>query len=1098
MPLKKLTYLKYTGSWIATIAVATAITLTLARANVFDSASLKIEGERVALKNVLSLKTTAIKPATVNATLVMALPEQKEKRSSIRLAERAVYLKNSETNAVVDETLTQLDGKLKLTAPSAGRYAVCWKLEHVGSGCSRPFAVEESKPLYLGNIAVHSKLPYAYGDSLMQEGQPCWLHDPFFEVDLSTQVELLTSSGELAAQPVKANVAGEYVIGLPEGDRYRLRSTCEKTVYETDHYLAAMTQRVDLPLDNHVPKQEELAAFLQGQGVTRAPADEVLHTRLLARDKDNDLLEFTWKVQDGSGSVSGSNGETEKWMLPETPGMHPVFVMVRDGRGGYILDTLTIQVGVPSLDFSGIVIDEVTRQPIANARVDVGMAGGSTTTDANGWFNLTAAELTGEQRYPLNINHSDYATYSRVLHNASRGNTFEMIRAQVTQHDPSLPIDVVDTSSSGPCGIGGGKSGDGRYDKDAGEELSAADELQQFKQRDSNSTETKKDCRRRGARLQVPAGSLVYGDQTAAQGPISLSMATLNPARRSLPGDYRAVDAASTAVELVSFGALFAEFRDVNGKKINLKKGAKAKLTVPVSDNQASLAEPTIPMWSYDEKSGLWIEEDQGKLINTPSGPAYAGNTTHFSTINMDVAGSDPAFATCVRVEVDSSLDSWSNLVLRAYVPVGGDAVQVKETALDSDQYHAIYRIPYANPPAGNTLRLELRGELPNGEQAVVSPPPIQTDLRPKMTGTNLWPPYPYSECGVPIVLQADAEDLPYYGDIDATGRPAFLTGPYGAFLPVNGAETSANYYAAVDPTSSKTVLGDWWAENGFNADGSGGTRASYMNHNDLGFGRDMRCLGSSSDYACYVTNYGLPDQNPANADDAESQNPATQGATVTMEYHQSDGSAAVSFYAFNGGTAVAPRINFADLDGLGPKPIPHLCLTCHGGSFQADATVHDAVFREFDLPSLRYSADRSWDFDLGAAVLTPAEFSAFHVLNTEVADINPGNNVEELVDAWYSGGGVVPDQLSDAQVPVGWSGNEDVYRDVYANACRTCHLARPGLFDTFASFQFSDYAVCEQPKIMPNAFITYKNFWSNPDLVSAFEAATGTPNCFD
>ena len=1041
-------------------------------------------------------KTDSIR---VNATLVLKVFENQNSTKTIRMAERLVYLKEYESNKSVDTGVTQLDGKLNLSAPIKGVYAVCWKVENIADGCSRAFEVKD-KTVFLGNLVIDPQSNYAYGDTLMKEDRPCWLNDPYFKIDLFTEVSIIGTKGNVAASPVKANVSGEYVIGLPKGDRYLLRSTCEKTVYKTAQFIgAANNSHINLPLDNYAPHKEELAAFKDGRGITRASAGSTIVARLLTSDKDADPVEISWKILDGSGSLAGTNGEKEKWSLPSQAGMHQIYVMARDGQGGYLIERLQMQVGVTNLNFSGITVDEVTRFPIANARIDV--LGTSTKTNADGWFSLKVPELAGEQRYPLNINHRQYATYSRILDKSSRGNTYELIQAQVTQHDPEQPIDIIDQRSSGPCGFGDPERHFEQEKDSSNREGKEPIDRKLLKKRNLRLAKPDENCRRRGARLQLPAGALVNADQTPAEGPISLSMATLDPARRTLPGDYRATDAKNDPVELVSFGALFAEFKDVNGKPVNLKKGVEALLSIPVSDAQAPMAKNTIPMWSYQEKTGLWVEEGQGDLKNTSEGLMYVGGTQHFSTINMDVAGDDPDNATCVRLEVGNSLSAWSNLVLRAYVPVGGTAVQVKETALDNAQYHAIFRIPYSDPPAGNTLRLELQGELPNGDLVVLLEEIIATDLRPKMEGEDLWPDSPYTECGTPIVLEADPVDLPYYGDIDSTGRPAFLTGPYGTYLPVDGIQTSADYYAAIDPGNNKTTLGDWWVANSFSATGGGGTRASYLNHNDLGFGRDMHCLGNNSDYACYVTNYGLPDQNPSNADDAVSQNPATQGATVTMEYHQATGDTAVSFYAYNGGVATSTRIQFADLDGLGPKPIPHLCMVCHGGTpgeFASDNLVHDAVFREFDLPSFKYSGNRSWDFAPTPNTLTPAELTNFADINSDVAAINSGNKIEELIDAWYQGGVTTPAQLNNAQIPSGWAGHEDTYRDLYGTTCRTCHIARPDIIDTFNSFQFSDYTVCGNPKVMPNAYITYKNFWSDLIRVGLYEAATGNANCFD
>src|SRR5436190_1035172 len=382
-----------------------------------------------------------------------------------------------------------------------------------------------------------------------------------------------------------------------------------------------------------------------------------------------------------------------------------------------------------------------------------------------------------------------------------------------------------------------------------------------------------------------------------------------------------------------------------------------ADISVPVTALQPANSPPNISLWSYDQRSGMWREEGKADLRNTPQGLMYVGKTGHFSTLNMDVAGRDPAHATCVRFEVDSAFNAWSNLVIRAYVSYGGTSVQVKETALDTSQYHAIYRIPY-DTGFVNTLRLELRGTS-NGQNLILLDNIIATDAWPKMTGTNLWPPYPYSECGDAVLLTPTTGVVPNYGDYDASGRPAFLSGPFGQFNPSDGAAQAAAYYAAIDPASAKDTLGKWWQANGFDADGLGAgnatyVRQAYLNFNDLGFGRDMHCLKSGSNLACYVTNYGIADQNPANADAAENLDPTKRGATVAMEYNNSATSnpttdERVQFYVFGGGVAASARIQFADLDGFGPKPVPFLCMVCHGGepTLTGSTKSNFARFRE-------------------------------------------------------------------------------------------------------------------------------------------------------
>jgi hypothetical protein len=424
--------------------------------------------------------------------------------------------------------------------------------------------------------------------------------------------------------------------------------------------------------------------------------------------------------------------------------------------------------------------------------------------------------------------------------------------------------------------------------------------------------------------------------------------------------------------------------------------------------------------------------------------------------------------------------------------------------ALDGAQYHAVYRIPYAPPaPPPNTLRLEVRGTY-NGQQVVLLDKLIATDApRPKMTGTNLWPPYPYAECGAPVLLEADPVNLPFYGYNDATGRPFFLTGPHGTFLPANGDAEATAYYHTIDPTNAFPNLQAWWNGHGFGVNGNLGTRASYLNYNDLGFGRDMHCVVTGSDLACYVTKYGAPDQNPANADAAEAQDASQRLATVAMEYKASEpADRRVRFWVYNGGNpATAGILKFADLDGLGPKPVPHLCTVCHGGEYDNTASVQNAIdsrFREFDLPSFKYSGNRSWDF--GSTTLTAPELAAFASLNQMVHTVSPPTSpIRQLIGAWYpstfSGPPVLP------AVPSGWTGHTNEYHNVYAKSCRTCHVARDNgiVFDNYNDFKnFTAGVVCDFPKKMPNAYVTYRNFWSDQPRVIDYRVIVGrtAANC--
>jgi hypothetical protein len=338
------------------------------------------------------------------------------------------------------------------------------------------------------------------------------------------------------------------------------------------------------------------------------------------------------------------------------------------------------------------------------------------------------------------------------------------------------------------------------------------------------------------------------------------------------------------------------------------------------------------------------------------------------------------------------------------------------------------------------------------------------------------------------------------------TGCPPWQSHPASRFLTFKGVGSAADaqtYYGLVDSGEKRTTLGDWWLVNGFDATGHGPAgadfvRASYLNNNDLGFGRDMNCLRRNGDVACYVTNYGCPDQDPGNADLAAQAAPANRLATVAMEFSAIEGQdpnhRVVKFFVYKGGTDISPRVDRADLDGYGEKFVPNLCNTCHGGEFSPTVADMGSSFREFDLESFRYTGGRTHE------QLTAQEFADFKRLNQMVADTNPAPGISEVISGWYASGGDKPDLTF---VPAGWKNaslpaQEELYLKVVAPSCRTCHVALRGtLIDWTTYDQFRDerssirFRVCSaNGKIMPHAAITYNNFWSNhrPDVLKTFE----------
>ena len=394
----------------------------------------------------------------------------------------------------------------------------------------------------------------------------------------------------------------------------------------------------------------------------------------------------------------------------------PFYAAVFDGRGGYALTHVRLIVGAAGVSFSGRATDDTTNDPVASATVSVN--GKTTTTNPTGAFFITVPE-DPTARYVLNIKAPGYALLSQIYDNQNLGGTYTLIRAQAVAVDPATIIDIVDRRG--------------------------VLEKQQL----------------RGGRVIIDPGTL------DATGPLTGLVMTWDPSERQIPGDYRAKDASGADASLITFGALFVEFRDGAGNTVNLRSGASATVMIPIVPGQLATAPATIPLWAYDEQSGFWREEGTAARQDTPTGPMYVGKTSHFSTLNTDVA--QGGAATCLRMQLDSSLPA--GVTLRVHIPTAPTYKQVRELTLNSDQFHALYRLP-----KNDTITLEVldtnHNLIPGTNQT------IDLSARPPMTGTNLWPPFPYTECGVPVVLSIT---IPAYGQA-SPGHPYFLTGPFGNF----------------------------------------------------------------------------------------------------------------------------------------------------------------------------------------------------------------------------------------------------------------------------------------------------------------------------
>ena len=100
-----------------------------------------------------------------------------------------------------------------------------------------------------------------------------------------------------------------------------------------------------------------------------------------------------------------------------------------------------------------------------------------------------------------------------------------------------------------------------------------------------------------------------------------------------MPGDLSAVRADESAAQLVSWGMVAVDLTGDQGQELELANGKKATLRFPIPDKFKNETAPeSIPLWSFNEDTGLWVEEG----VATLNGEYYEGEVSHFSWHNLD------------------------------------------------------------------------------------------------------------------------------------------------------------------------------------------------------------------------------------------------------------------------------------------------------------------------------------------------------------------------------------------------------------------------------------------------------------------------------
>jgi hypothetical protein len=139
-------------------------------------------------------------------------------------------------------------------------------------------------------------------------------------------------------------------------------------------------------------------------------------------------------------------------------------------------------------------------------------------------------------------------------------------------------------------------------------------------------------------------GSIVFTDSSfvttagnsAYTGTVSVSAYFINPIASNfteiMPGALRGINAKNEETGLESFGMMAVDLTGASGEKLQLAPGKTATLTFPVPSALESQAQFNIPLWSFNDSTGLWKEEGVARR----QGNNYVGTVSHFSFWNCD------------------------------------------------------------------------------------------------------------------------------------------------------------------------------------------------------------------------------------------------------------------------------------------------------------------------------------------------------------------------------------------------------------------------------------------------------------------------------
>ncbi len=139
------------------------------------------------------------------------------------------------------------------------------------------------------------------------------------------------------------------------------------------------------------------------------------------------------------------------------------------------------------------------------------------------------------------------------------------------------------------------------------------------------------------ASVTFPPNSIKKADGTIYSGTVNVAAKWLDPSSPrtldQMPGNLQGVNSEVEEVVLGTYGMIAVELESDAGEALNISEGNTATLSMPVPASMQADAPSEIPLWSFNEQYGIWVEEGKATLQNG----TYIGEVSHFSFWNVDV-----------------------------------------------------------------------------------------------------------------------------------------------------------------------------------------------------------------------------------------------------------------------------------------------------------------------------------------------------------------------------------------------------------------------------------------------------------------------------